>query len=441
MPTIPGTSRTAENAHRPRRRRRALAALACGLLTAGLIAGCSSSGTSASPASPASPSAAGPAGPAASGSGTPATGTAVKLAVLLDGGSGSPDDPEHVLQAWAKWVNANGGVAGHPVDFEILVTNADASTAKSEIAPVLRDKSVVGIVMMAPVTEAVVAASITAAGIPVIGGAGYAPTAWGTMPNWISLFTSFPAVAAGDISMAKADGATKPAVVVCSEIPNCAEVGQLTAVAAKSLGMQYGGTLTASSSASDYTAQCLKLISDHVDYVIPSLSSVAADMNLISSCQTQGYTGQWGLFDGSVQPSQIEAASPQVTINLGLTNPPWFAADAPIKQFQQVVGQEGVAEPDWAFPEATAAWTTMTLFKKVLDGNASSLSPTVTRAEIISAYGTVRNERLGGLLAQPLSFTADKPAAPVDCFWTAKYENGEFTGGALDKTACYTAAS
>ncbi|WP_165494993.1 ABC transporter substrate-binding protein [Actinomadura roseirufa] len=401
---------------------------ASAVLLAGMAAGCgggkddgdAAGGPAVSPAAP----------------GTPATGTPIKLGVLLTGPS-LPDSPGRVLQAWQADVNSHGGVAGHPVTFEFVETNGDAPTATAKIAPVLRQKDLAGFVVLEPITEAVVADAITKAGVPVIGGEGYTPTAWGKMPNWISLSTSFPAVAAGVITMAKQNGAKKPAIVVCSEIPNCALVGQLTEGTAKTLGLTYGGTLTASATAPDYTAQCLKLISDGVDYVIPSMNTVAADMKLIADCQRQGYTGQWGMFDGSVQPREFKANDPGVPINLGLTNPPWFTDDPAVRRFRDMMRRQGVKDADWAFPRAMATYTTLTLFKKTIEARSPAPSARVSRADIIAAYGAVKNERLDGLLAQPLSFTADKPSGPVNCFWTAKYENGKFTDGGLNKTVCH----
>jgi len=95
-----------------------------------------------------------------------------------------------------------------------------------------------------------------------------------------------------------------------------------------------------------------------------------------------------------------------------------------------------VPETSWGSPHGTAAYATMELFKKALTSRDAGLPDRPTRADVVRAYGTIREETLDGLLPQPITFKPDEPQDLVNCFWLATYDGGEFTGTELDKPVC-----
>jgi branched-chain amino acid transport system substrate-binding protein len=340
-----------------------------------------------------------------------------------------------VLRGWDREVNAAGGVAGHQVAIDIVDTKGDAPTATAAAQRFAGDSSVVGIVLYDASTEGVVANVITQAGLPVIGGVGYAPTAWGKLPNWLPIATSFPAVIDMGMVMAKQLGATKTVFPVCAENSSCAAAGPLAQHASLALGMQYAGTLPLSVSAPDYTAECLKIRDEGVNYVMLGLTTTAS-FRLVADCKTQGYTGKWGLFDGSVWPKTMEANDPGVPIAIAISAFPWFVNDAPVAAYHQMMQKAGVPATSWGSPQGTAAYATMQLFKKALDSQAASLPATPTRADITKAYGSIKNETLDGLLPQPVTFRPNQPESLIKCFWVATYDHGTFSGATLSKPTC-----
>jgi branched-chain amino acid transport system substrate-binding protein len=230
-------------------------------------------------------------------------------------------------------------------------------------------------------------------------------------------------------------GSNTTTYAVCAEFPGCAAGAPIAQGATTKLGMNYSGTIKVESSAADYTAECLRIKEEGVDYVMLGLPS-ATGMRFISSCQTQDYEGRWGMTDGAIEPKAMIENDPDVTINLGLTAFPWFADEPPAEAYRTMMEEQGVPDSTWGDPHGTAAYAAAELLKKTLDTRASSLPEHLTREDVIEAYGTVENETLDGLLPQPITFHPNKPNALVNCYWLATFANGEFGGANLAKPVC-----
>jgi len=365
-----------------------------------------------------------------------ATGTPLKVGALINVTGPTTTGEENappVLEGWARAVNAQGGVAGHPIEIDVVDTKGDAPTASAAVQRMARDDAVVAVLLYDASTEGVVARAITKAGLPVIGGIGYNPTAWGALPNWLPIATTFPAVIDMGMVLGKEAGATKTVFPVCSENSSCGAAGPLAERASKALGMDYAGTLPVSVSSPDYTAQCLKIKSSGVDYVMLGLTT-AASFRLVRDCRTQGYDGKWGLFDGSVWPKVMNENDPGVPVEIAISAFPWYVDDAPVAAYRDMMDGAGVAEDNWGSPQGTAAYATMELFRKALESGKLPDAP--TRADVIQAYGSIRGETLDGLLPQPITFHPNRPEPLVNCFWTATYDGGRFSGTQLGRPTC-----
>ena len=68
-------------------------------------------------------------------------------------------------------------------------------------------------------------------------------------------------------------------------------------------------------------------------------------------------------------------------------------------------------------------WAELQLFKLAL----GTPSATVTPATVTTAYGKIKNQTLGGLLPQPITFTTGQPQPNVHCFWLYKWTAGQST--------------
>ena len=355
---------------------------------------------------------------------------ALRIGVLVNETGPLPSGEENatpVLEAWVEAVNADGGIAGHDVELVVEDTKGDAPTATSAVERLVGDESVAGLVIFDAATEGLVADAITEGGLPVIGGMGYAPDAWGARPNWFPLTTSIPSIFNMGIVLADSLDAERTALTICAEIAGCAEAGAVVEQATETLGMTYAGTLPVSAAAPDYTAECLKIIDEEVDYVMLGAATATAALRVAADCTTQGYDGTWGLFGGVIVPQAMRENDPGVDLHLALNAFPWFSEAEPVVAYRALMEDQDVAEEDWADPHATAAYATMELLEAALAATPGGLPAAPTRADVIAAYGQVADEDLDGLLAQPVTFTPDAPQPTVTCYWFGRFAGGEFT--------------
>lgn len=366
-------------------------------------------------------------------------GTPLRVALIANQTGKLPSGEENsvpVAQAWAKAVNAKGGIAGHPVDVVVADTKGDPATATAAVRKVTQDDGIVAALLFDAGTESVVAKSITAAGLPVIGGMGYAPDAWGAMPNWLPLTTSIPSIFNMGMTLGKHLGGTRTAMTICAEIAGCGAAAPVVEKASTTLGMDYAGTFKVAAAAPDFTAECLKIRDEHVDYVMLGAATADAALRVAADCKTQGYTGQWGLFGGAIVPKAMKANDPGTKLGLVMNSFPWFADAPPVTAYRDMMKAQGVEESVWGDPHATAAYATLQLLRKTLDGQEAKLPEQLSRKDVIAAYGSVVDETLDGLLPQPVTFHPNKPNAPIDCYWFGSYEAGTFSDGDLGHPEC-----
>jgi len=367
-------------------------------------------------------------------------GTPLKVAVFVNESGPLPSGEENaaiVTRAWAKSVNASGGVDGRPVEIVIADTKGDAPTATSAAARIASDQSIVAGVMFDGATEGLIGKKLTEAKLPIIGGMGYDPSLWGRAVNWLPLTTTIPSIFNMGMTLGKDVGASKVAMTICAEVAPCEAAEPVVKSASANLGLEYTGTYKIAAASPNFTAQCLKINDSGVDYVMLGAATPVAALRLAGDCSKQNFDGQWGLFGGVIVPKVMRENDPGVKLALAVNSFPWFADGKPVADYRQMMKSQDVPEDSWGDPHGTAAYATMELFRKALDAAGDSLPPEPTRQDVIEAYGAnVRDETLDGLLAQPVTFVPGKPNKPVSCYWFGSYEGGTFSDAQLDEPQC-----
>jgi branched-chain amino acid transport system substrate-binding protein len=391
----------------------ALAAAACG----GGDDSSSATSTSAAPAATTQPTEPAP------------TGTPLKIGFILDKsgpqGAGQGDIGSAVATAWMKYTNSHGGVAGHPVTIAIKDTKGDPATGQSMAAAMAADKSTVATLIEDSSGESSFAKTLSDGGLPVVGGVGYYPTVWGALPNVFGIATTFPAVVDMQPLSAQKVGAKSVGAAVCAEVDSCSAAASIFESAAKKLNLKYTGTVKVSASASDFTAECLQFVNSNTDFIQFS-AAASVGVRLFSDCQQQNFTGYLGASAGTVVSTLYDTKG--IKLAGGLNAFPWWTNDAPVKQYRDVMAAGGVDEKVYGAPTGTGVYASLELFKKAMEDAKASLPASPARADVVKAYGAVKGETLGGLLPQPMTFTAGKPGPQVPCFWLFTYTNGKFSG-------------
>ena len=402
-----------------------------GLLAAvALAAGCGSSDESASTS--------GAAASSAGGASSTATGTPIKLVALIDNtgpSNGKQGDSIPVLKAWEKDANADGGVVGHPVQVDVNDTQGNPSKAAAAVQKAIADPSVVGVISVEAVTESTTLPVLSKARLPVIGGVAYSPVGWGAskgnkildappLPGVYAINTVYPANIVAWITAAQEHGLKRMVSVNFSQVPASKLATDLANSLAKGAGIT-ASSVTVDASAPNFTAECLKIIQEKADYVIfstpPDLSG-----RVIGDCNTQGYKGFYGLTGGGVTPDSYGKVGGNTLVG-GLWAFPWYADTPQAKRFTSVMEANDVPKEKWQSAPGPVVWTTLELFRHVLESNKDKLSEPVTRKDVLAAYGTVKDETLDGLLPGPVTFTPGA-VAPPHCYWLYTYKDDKFSG-------------
>src|ERR1700761_8334222 len=234
-------------------RRIAVACVAVGL-TAGVAACSSSSSTSASASATTSASAA--AAPSSTATGSTATGTPIVIGSVgsyTEDGFTDPGDP--AIEAWASWVNAHGGINGHPVKLIVEDNKGDQAQAVSLVKQLVQQDHVIAFVSNQDGSlNAGYASYLDQQKIPVLGGSVF------TLDPWVSdpMFYPEGLTAIQDMESlalsAKTLGITKVGSLACAEAAQCAAANGLAKAVFGGAGIAdtYGGLV--SSTATDYTA-------------------------------------------------------------------------------------------------------------------------------------------------------------------------------------------
>jgi branched-chain amino acid transport system substrate-binding protein len=453
---------------RARRVRTIVGATAAAVLVLGACGGDDDEGGSTEPAAASTAVAAATTAVAASTSGVasstaPATGSQssnatadkspVVIGALVDLSGPSTGDRKllaKALPAWATYINAKGGLNGHPVKFEIRDTASDAATAQSDLNELVALKPI-AIYHDSSATESATAQALSQTGIPILG-SGYSPALWGAeltslglkcdptgkpipcaQPNAFTVTTTFGAVLDQAIVEAKAAGAKKIVNVVCAEIDSCSSAHPEFEATGKALGYDGVGLVKVSSSAADYTSECVQFIQDGVDFVNMSVQSPVI-VQMWKDCADQGWQGHFGVLTGSYGGKTLEV--PGISIVGGVQSFPWFVDDPLVREFRDAMAAGGLPEGELT-STATAMWSVLQLFAKA----QANLSDNPTGQETLANMYTIKDETLDGLIP-PITFTQGQPAAPRNCFWPVNFEDGKLEAplGGI-KYECYPAQS
>jgi branched-chain amino acid transport system substrate-binding protein len=392
---------------------------ACSSGSAGTAASSASSGTSSS----------------STGTTSSPTGTTISIGVIgtfSTAYASSVGQPATVAPAWADYVNAHGGIDGHKV--KVILEDDQNSPAQGQaVAQDLISQNVAAIVQGGDQVVNAYDSAVIAKGIPLISGQNF-------NPDWFTKAGMFPSeVASQNIDKAyvgvavQYGHAKKIGYAYCAEVAVCAEGAPPVQAAAKAAGIGYAG-LAVSATAPSYAAQCLELQQENVDYVELSLTA-SVGIRFIQSCQAQGYNPTWGTNDSGygdvfLSLKNFTAYGPAFSFPLADTSPG-------VAQYTQAMTTYA-QNSNWKGGAAGDTWTGLEVLQKAIqDANVPAASP-VTAQNVLTGLYSFKGETLGGLLANPLTFTKGQPAnaSKYTCYFVMGVSNGKLTAPGGLKTSC-----
>lgn len=392
------------------------------------VTACSSSSHHASSTS----SSAGSSGTASSNSNNstassaPATGSPIKVGVIcsctspLGGESAGSGDAS---KAWAKSVNASGGLDGHPVDLIFFDDASNPGNSLTDAQTLISDH--VAVISDISLEDSTWEKPVDAAKIPVVGGYQSAPL--GTDPNFYPATQTFGSSLYSQVYLGKEAGATSAGIVACTEAATCAAEAAIFKAAGKKLNIPIKYNTLVSATAPNYTAQCLAAKEAGVEALALDLEDTTAQA-FATNCGTQGYAPIYLEPDASWKPSEDSSAfGKNAWVNF--TSLPYFANTPAVQTMNAALdkyypGLRQKTESIWN-EEATGGWIAGLLIRDALKNSGVGHSATVTAAAMTRGLDSIKNDTLDGW-APPLTFTAGQPHT-VNCWFTVKVANGSPT--------------
>lgn len=363
-----------------------------------LMAACGSSASKTTAPSSQGPSASSPTSAAP-------TGTPIKIGLIVSetGSNGSSSVQGAVVApAWARYVNEQlGGIDGHPV--QVIVENDAGDPAQSQAA----EKKLVdsdGVVAIVAATETVPAwdADALSKGVPIVSGSANAVD-WYSKPGMFVTVTDVLSGLSDQVLVAKKVGkATKFADVYCAEAAACGQANPPLEAAATKVGIAFT-SLAIRANEPNYTAECLKLQQQKVDYAQLNVASSEA-ATFVQDCQQQGYNPTWGSSAQAIGKDLLSVP------NLTLFGPAYAfpsVAQTPAAATFRAAMQRFAKNSQWAEGAGSFTWLGLEAIHKAL----GSTGPTVTAKDVMAGLYTLKGETLDGLAPNPLTWAPGKPVA------------------------------
>jgi branched-chain amino acid transport system substrate-binding protein len=326
-----------------------------------------------------------------------------------------------VLQAWASWTNAHGGIDGHKVEVIVKDDGYNPATSLSDAQTLVESDHIIGLFDNSDEDQSF-ATYIEQQKVPVFGDT--ETLAGQTNPDFYPQGTSFSnSIAAYAVAMKNAH-VKKMADLYCAEVAICAQsVPQLQAALNKEgYGTKIVYSIGIGFAAPNYTAQCLA--AKQAGATVLSIGDASEVVTRVAiNCAKQGYDPIELGGDGTVSKSWLTIPGMQGNIDVQ-PDLPWFIHDAATKDMYTALDKYApavapgpnmgeVVIQNWAMgQEALAA------------GGAGHLSATPTAAEITNGLESLKGDTLGGL-APPLTFAKGKPHH-IPCFFEMGIKDQKF---------------
>lgn len=343
-----------------------------------------------------------------------------------------------VYKAAVNYINSTGGVDGRKIKIIEEDDAGNPATSTTDVNTLVSDK--VDAIDDWSFVDAAWASTIGKSGIPVVGG-NISDSAFNTFPYFYPQGQTLDSVTEATVLTAKQAGAKSLGIIYCSEAPTCLQSAGEDKTAAAGLGVSVAYEAQASSSAPNYTAQCVAAQQAKAEGIILLYAPVTAG-TIAGNCATQSYYPIYTMEGGAINFHFSESAPGLKKALVGpFTDLPSISSSKEIQEMNSTLSKEypGIQDkPAWT-EEAPSAWAAALLLEAAAKDGGLTSGGTASAAEITKGLESMKGETLGGI-APPLTFAAGKPHS-IDCWFTAEVKNGtaQMTNGG--NTTCSSAVS
>ncbi|MFI5045668.1 MAG: ABC transporter substrate-binding protein [Acidimicrobiia bacterium] len=342
------------------------------------------------------------------------------------------------FQAWAKTIDASGGVGGRQIELTVKDDAGNPGQASTAAKSLIDDGNVV-IIDMSLVSGAW-NQLIQDAKVPVIAG----PTAvQNPYTFWVGQTTGAGSGNESLAKIAKSAGVKKLGQLYCAESPSCTEGASQLKSDMQKFGLSVVYQAEFASNAANYTSQCIAAQNAGVQMLLvgsqPStISKVAAD------CSTQGFKPKYQIGVIQWSPAMLSAPGLEDGTYGAAGNYLFFDKKQPEiarmqkamkKYYPDVISADNADTPSEL---VVTMWAGGVLLEKLLPQISSDASKPITRQQFYDGMYTLKNETLNGL-SSPITYVKGSNNT-LSCWFTAHFKGGKYAVDNGGKYTCPTAA-
>jgi branched-chain amino acid transport system substrate-binding protein len=327
--------------------------------------------------------------------------------------------------AWAKSVNAKGGLNGHKIKIFYKDDASNATTGLSVVTSMINEDKIQVLVDDSAV-DTNFATYVDQHKVPVIGG-GAESDLYLSDPNWYSPGQTVDDYYIAYMHAAKKTGQDNIAQLYCAESVIC-QMGVASfksTAAAEKITVGYVGQI--SFSAPNYTAECLASKQNGVG-ILNIADAPAVATKVATDCVQQGYTPWFVAADGAVSTTFL--TTPGMSNKFIGFEPdiPFFAKTPGVQTmnaiFKKYAAAETINSPNYNEESVENYVSGLVLAEAVSKANAGTNGP-ITSANVYKGLYLIHNSTIDGM-GPPRTYVKGQPN-PIHCFFWMKIQNGKFT--------------
>lgn len=347
----------------------------------------------------------------------------------LVGGAATPGLT--ALRVWVAAVNAQGGVAGHPIELVVYDDGGDGAKALSQAKEFVEERKGLAIVdSFSALTAGSFRSYVEEQKMPVIGG-DCGTTEFGDSFMFFNPCakpqTQVAQIVRAGAQYGKGD---QWGLLYCTEAAACGQAKELLVDdgVAEDAGLEVAYSASISLAQPDFTAECVNARNAGVE-LFTVIADGATVSRVAAACDRQNFNPQF--LQGS---SLVTSGMPrQAGLSDVIASTPVFpfegATSPAIGEFQ-AAWEKYSGGADY-HPNAALGWAGAKLFEKAVEG----ISGEVTTESLLASLASLRNETLGGLTG-PMNFPAGKPTVDSRCAFTMLADGGKWTAVNGGKPIC-----
>jgi branched-chain amino acid transport system substrate-binding protein len=370
------------------------------------------------------------------GTGVAPTGTPLVIGSVVSETSaalGTSNQGQEIVNAWVKWTNAHGGIAGHPVVDYFVDDKSDPATGVAAVKDLVTNKHIIAIVGSNSTTEQNWASYVLQKRIPVINSS-LIDALWFTNPMFYPLGGTVVTNIWGQMKAAAVAGAKKIGIVLCTDVAACAQAQPLFKADAQAVGLDPAVNTLASDLAPSYTPQCLQLKEAGVQAVAAFVTNAAG---FARDCARQGLKPIY-INSGMGPTLSLIKSNPLLGNTVGSTpNYPCLGPASPsvpgsedfvnaIKQYAPSLAPGGRDYPTIS-DFVCSAWVGGEGFIKAIQNANVAASATATNNDVIRGLSMFNKETLGGLTVPVTLSDGTKPNPQNECIFLYKWTGQTFS--------------